>query len=245
MSNKRSVEKPVKFPDKIEVVYDDERWKLLKKLRMEAIKVMRVLQASELNPMVHGSVARGDVDPHSDVDVVIPYIVPSHKVETALSLSGFIIFSRKITQATPSHAVKAHLYLDPYEKVSITFPLIPFKSLELEFYKFGGMMGLDGLISNKRVPGCTKRLTLVTPIPEGHMEFSILGRESEVSKILNVSIDAVNERIRVLTRRDKIGRTGVFLEKSLMDGESFEHTLKTLMDRHPAIRRLCASRLKR
>lgn len=244
MGGKRSAEKPVKFPDKIEVIYDDERWMLLRKLRIEAIKIMKVLRASELNPMVHGSVARGDVDPHSDVDVIIPYVVPSHKVETALSLNGFIIFSRKITQATPSHAIKAHLYLDPHEKISVTFPLIPFRSLELEFYKFGGMIDLEGLISNKRVPGCTKRLTLVTPTPKGHMEFSILGMESEVSKALNISIDAVNERIRVLTRRDKIGRTGVFLEKSLMDGESFERTLKMLIDRHPAIRRLCSSRLK-
>jgi len=243
LKNKRSADKPVKLFDEIEVVYDSDKWNLLKKLREESKKIMKALQAAGLETLIHGSVARGDVDAYSDIDIIIPYVTPSHKVEAALNLCNFTIYSKKMSQATPSHTIKAHLYLDPFEKISVTFPLIPFKDLELEFYKFGGLASLNDLIINRRVSGCTKKLTFIEPTLKGHKEFSIIGRESEVAKRLNVSVDIVIERVRVLTRRDKIGRTGVFLDKKLKIDESFEHVLKKLMDSNPAIRRACFSRL--
>jgi predicted nucleotidyltransferase len=245
LRNKRSADKPIKLFDEIEVTYDSNRWSFLKKLRGKAEEIMKALHESELEAMVHGSVARGDVDAYSDIDIIIPYVVPSHKVESALTLKNFIIYSKKMTQATPNHAIKAHLYLDPFEKISVTFPLIPFKDLELEFYKFGGLASLKELSNNIRVAGCTKKLTFIEPTLNGHKEFSIIGRENEVAKRLNITIDTVIERIRVLTRRDKIGRTGVFLDKKLKPDESFEHALKELMDNNPAIRRVCFSRLNK
>ncbi|MBS7658318.1 MAG: nucleotidyltransferase domain-containing protein [Candidatus Bathyarchaeia archaeon] len=244
MKNKHSADKPIKLFDEIEVIYDSNRWILLKKLRDKAEKIMKVLQEAGLEAMVHGSIARGDVDAYSDIDIIIPYVIPSHKVEAALTLKNFIIYSKKMTQATPSHTIKAHLYLDPLEKVSVTFPLLPFKDLELEFYRFGGLASLKELITNIRVPGCTKKLTFIEPTLRGHKEFSIIGREKEVAKKLNISIEIINERIRVLTRRDKIGRTGVFLDKKLRLEESFEYALKELMDNNPAIRRVYSSRVK-
>ncbi|MBS7655786.1 nucleotidyltransferase domain-containing protein [Candidatus Bathyarchaeota archaeon] len=243
MKNKHSADKPIKLFDEIEVIYDSDTWNLLKKLREESKKVMNALQAAGLKAMVHGSVARGDVDAYSDIDIIIPYVTPSHKIEAALTFNNFIIYFKKMSQATPSHTIKAHLYLDPFEKTSVTFPLIPFKDLELEFYKFGGLASLNDLIINKRVPGCSKKLTFIEPTLKGHKEFSIIGRESEVAKRLNVSVDIIIERVRVLTRRDKVGRTGVFLDKKLKIDESFEHALKKLMDSNPAIRRACTSRL--
>jgi predicted nucleotidyltransferase len=243
LKNKHSADKPIKLFDEIEVIYDSDKWNLLKKLRSEAEKVMKALQTAGLEAMIHGSVARGDVNSYSDIDIIIPYVVSSHKIEAALTLNNFTIYSKKMSQATPSHTIKAHLYLDPYEKTSVTFPLIPFKDLELEFYKFGGLTILNDLIINKRVPGCTKKLTFIEPTLKGHKEFSIIGRESEVAKRLNINIDTVIERVRVLTRRDKIGRTGVFLNKKLKIDESFEHALKKLIDSNPAIRRACFSRL--
>ena len=38
-------------------------------------------------------------------------------------------------------------------------------------------------------------------------------------------------------RRDKIGRTGIFLKYDLFEDESFEKRVKTLMDTNPAIKR--------
>jgi hypothetical protein len=245
LKNKRSADKPVKLFDEIEVIYDSSRWLFLKKLREKAEEIMKALQDSGLEVMVHGSIARGDVDAYSDIDIIIPYVIPSHKVEAALTLKNFTIYSKKMSQATPNHTIKAHLYLDPLEKTSVTFPLIPFKDLELEFYKFGGLATLNDLIANVRVSGCTKKLTFIEPTLKGHKEFSIIGREREIAKKLNINIDTVNERIRVLTRRDKIGRTGVFLDKKLRLEESFEYALKELMDNNPAIRRVCFSRLNR
>ncbi len=244
MKSKRSADKPIKLLDEIEVTYDSGRWELLKKLRNKSEEIMKALQESGLEAMVHGSVARGDVDAYSDIDIIIPYVVSSHKVEAALTFKNFVIYSKKMSQATPSHTIKAHIYLDSLEKISVTFPLLPFRDLEFEFYKFGGLISLNDLIANIRVPGCTKKLTFIEPTLTGHKEFSIIGRENEVAKRLNISIETVNERIRVLTRRDKIGRTGVFLDKKLRVEESFEYALKELMDNNPAIRRVYFLRLK-
>ena len=46
----------------------------------------------------------------------------------------------------------------------------------------------------------------------------------------------------MLVRRDAIGRTGVYLKEELPPDESFEHALKRIADRDPAIRRLLMSR---
>src|SRR5207245_7406557 len=91
-----------------------------------------------------------------------------------------------------------------------TIPLSEFRRLELEFYKFGGTANMEDLRLGIRRPGCTKRLTLKQPTDNGHIESPIVGRESEVARLLGVSSDIVRERIRVLTRRDTIRRTGVF-----------------------------------
>jgi len=230
-------EKPVTRQDWREKIYERAHWKLLRELRAKARKLMDVLESEGLIPSIHGSVVRGDVDKDSDIDVILESVVPSYKVELGLTGHGYEISSRRIVQATPSHSPKAHIYLDPEELLAVTFPLIPFRTLEWEFYKFGGLLNLPQLRDDLRVPGATKRLTLIEPTPTGHMESAIAGRESEVAKILNVHIEIVHERIRVLKRRDRIGRTGVFLSHQLDAQEQFEAAFRGLLKSRPEIRR--------
>ena len=243
MAGKRGAEKPTRVWDRVERVYDNSHWELFRTLRVKAHAVMRALVEEQISSMVHGSVARGDVDSYSDVDVVIPYVVPSHRVEVSLGIRGFDLYSRRIAQATPSHAPKAHIYLDSEERVSVTFPLLNLRSLELEFFKFGGLIDIGLLKNEARVPGCTKRLTLIEPTLQGHIESPVIGHETEVAEKVGVSVDIVKERTRVLTRRDKIGRTGIFQLTELKKDETFERALKRLVDTNPAVRRIYLSRV--
>ena len=234
----------MEYIDGVEVVYSPTRWRLLVSLRREALEIMTSLSSRSLLPSVHGSVARGDVNPDSDIDIIIPYVVSSHTVELALTTKGFKTYSRKIAQATPSHALKAHIYLDADEKRCVTFPLVPFRTLELEFYKFGGSLDLPSLKADRRVAGCDKRLMLIQPTTRGHIEFPVKGREVEVAKIIGASLEIVRERVRVLTRRGEIGRTGIVLTANLGEGEVFEDVLRDLAASNPIVRRIVRERLK-
>ncbi len=83
------------------------------------------------------------------------------------------------------------------------------------------------------------------PTPEGHEESSVVGYEAEVAKRLGVSTDVVRERVRVLTRRDAVGRTGIFLKLSVPEGVSFEEVLETEVMANPALRRTLRERKAR
>jgi predicted nucleotidyltransferase len=223
--------------DKIEVIYNSPHWKLLQMLREKSIEIMDALASKGIYSGIYGSVVRGDVTHRSDIDIIIPSIISSHSIELALTRKMIKIFSRKIAQATPGHTPKAHIFLDAEEKLCVTFPLASFGTLELEFYKFGGYLELDELKADKRLPGCNKNLMLIEPTLLGHIESPIVGREREVSKIVGVKIDIVRERIRVLTRRKEVGRTGIFLSAYLKEEDVFENILKRLADSNPIIRR--------
>lgn len=235
-------EKPVTRADRIKHVYDESHWNLLDDKRKVGAQTMKALEADGIRSVIHGSVARGDVENDSDIDVVVPYTVPSYRLELCLTRRGYRLFSRLIAQATPSHSPKAHIYLNAEETVSVTFPLLKFKRLESEFYRFGGMVDLEEIQSGRRAPGVTKRLTLIEPTEKGHFESNVAGRESEVARILGVSPDIVKERVRVLSRRDKVGRTGIFLVVPLSEDEQFEEALKKIIESNPAVRREYRSR---
>uniref|UniRef100_A0A7J3ZIN8 protein adenylyltransferase n=1 Tax=Fervidicoccus fontis TaxID=683846 RepID=A0A7J3ZIN8_9CREN len=226
-----------------EVVYSERRWKALTEKRCIARELMEALRRQGIHSIVHGSVARGDVKEESDVDVFVPYVVPSFKVELALESTKYKILQKKIVQATPKHTPKAYLILDPQEGIVVSFPLAKMTTRELEFYYFGGALDLSGVIRGERRPGVNKRLEIVIPTPRGHVEYSILGRESEVARILGISIDTVLERVRVLTRRDEVGRTGVFLERTLSPEASIEAELEILKSKNPALRRAVEERV--
>jgi len=224
-------EKVVKVWDEREVAYSLKKWRILKEKREKALQIMKKL--AQFDPHVYGSVARGDVRKDSDIDIVIPYKVPSFLIEHALKNMPFQ--NKRIVMATPWHLIKGHIEID--DETVITFPLINPNDREIEFYKWGGMIDIRGIQTNSRVPGVNKKLILIIPTENGHIEKEVMGRESEVAKVLGVSIELVQERVKILTRRDSIGRTGIYLNEEVPDWMSFEEALKRMADRDPNIRR--------
>ena len=107
----------------------------------------------------------------------------------------------------------------------------------LEFYNFGGTVDLSQLKKNVRVPGIDKRLVLIKPNSQGHEEYSIINQENIAAKDVGIKIETIVERKRVLLRREKHGRTGVFLKRELAKDDSVETVLKNLADRKSIIRK--------
>ncbi|MFQ6068050.1 MAG: DNA polymerase subunit beta, partial [Candidatus Bathyarchaeia archaeon] len=183
----------------------------------------------------HGSIARGDVTAKSDVDVFIPNPLSSFRIETTLERANIRINRRLIIQATPYYAVKGYIEINKQQVVS--FPLMKMRRVERDFYRFGGEITLAMLEKDKRVAGVDKRLMLIEPTDKGHIESSILGREEQIARFLGISLETVFDRVHALLRRDKIGRTGVFIEKNLAPDETFEMALKKLAETKPEVRR--------
>ena len=121
--------------------------------------------------------------------------------------------------------------------MSVSFPLVKLRPVEKEFYKFGGEVSLSELRKGERVLGVDKRLMLIEPTAEGHVETAIVGQEEMTANLLGVSLNTVLDRVRALLRRDKLGRTGVFVEREVSPDETFEQALKKLADKNPAVRR--------
>lgn len=227
--------KPLLRAERVEVIYSQARWKLLADLRRKAIGLMEALERFSIPCIVHGSIARGDVSPKSDIDVFVPEIYPSFTIENALRFSGFPIIRRVLVQATPFYAVKGYVEVD--ERTCVSFPLSKMRTVEREFYRFGGEATLEMLRGNVRVPGVDKRLMLIEPTESGHIESSILGQEERAAKLLGISVETVFNRVHTLIRRDSVGRTGLFIERDLSPDETFEMVLKRLADKNPALRR--------
>ncbi len=211
------------------IVYSDDRWELLWELRKKALDVMEFLKGYYC--IAYGSITRGDVNKTSDIDIFVE--AESHILE--ILLKDFKILERKIVQATPWQAVKSSILLD--DSIEISFPLGEIKKKEEEFYHFGGALTYEEMKEKKRVCGVNKKLLLITPTESGHRESSIIGKESKTAKLLNLSIDTVHERIQVLSRRDKVGRTGVYLQRVLAPEESFGKVLKKIVDKDANVRR--------
>ena len=76
--------KPEKRFDNKEVIYSSERWAFLREYREKAIQIIDALESFRLQTLTHGSIARGDVNKKSDIDIFIPEPQSSFLVETAL-----------------------------------------------------------------------------------------------------------------------------------------------------------------
>jgi len=227
--------KPMKRAERLEIIYNKRQWKLLKQLRTKTIQIMETLDNCHLRSIVHGSIARGDVSETSDIDVFLPDPPSSFIIETSLERSGFLVYQRTIIQATPLYALKGYIGLD--QQSSLSFPLVKLRPVEKDFYRFGGEVSLSTLKEEKRVLGVDKRLMLIEPTVDGHVESAVVGREGMVANLLGVSLNTVLDRVRALLRRDEVGRTGVFIERELASDETFEQALKKLADQNPAVRR--------
>lgn len=227
--------KPLRRAERIEVVYRKKRWNILRELRTKAVEVMEALDRSHLNSIVHGSVARGDVSEKSDIDVFLPEPPSSFIIESTLQREELPFNRRLVVQATPLYAVKGYMEID--EQRCVSFPLVKLRPVERDFYKFGGQASLRMLKKDVRLHGVDKRLMLIEPAPKGHIESSIVDREEEVASLLGISLNTVYDRVHALLRRDRVGRTGVFIKRELSADETFEMALKKLADQNPAVRR--------
>jgi predicted nucleotidyltransferase len=227
--------KSINRTEELEVLYNDEHWERLQSLRKNAMKIMEALGQAHIFSVVHGSIARGDVSTNSDIDVFIPQIVPSFSIEMALTQGKITSYRRFIIQATPTYSLKGYIEID--EQRSVSFPLARLRRTEREFYSFGGKSTLVLLKNGVRSLGIDKRLMLIKPRFYGHIEISISGQEETVAHLLGISVETVLERVRILTRRDKVGRTGLFIKKELSTNETFELALKRITDEKPSVRR--------
>jgi hypothetical protein len=227
--------KPDKHPDIVEVTYNSERWNLLQHYRQKAERLIAALESRHMQAIVHGSIARGDVDKDSDIDIFIPNPPSSFLVETALEQAKIIVGTRLVIQATPAYAMKAYIEID--EATAVSFSLMHMRRVEREFYKFSGEVALNQLHENIRVSGVDKRLMLIEPTEKGHIENSIIGHEEQTAKTLKIAVETVLDRSHALLKRDEVGRTGVFIKKELKPDETFEMALKRLADKNPAVRR--------
>jgi predicted nucleotidyltransferase len=83
---------------------------------------------------------------------------------------------------------------------------------------------------------------VIVPTDYGHYEFSALDNLVRTSKALGVRLETVQERARVLTRRDRIGRTGIYYKEELREDETFEGKLRERASGDPSLRRLIQQR---
>jgi len=227
--------KPTSCGDYREVIYSQARWTKLSTLRAKAATIMTALEMSHMHSIVHGSTARGDVKKDSDIDIFIVDAQNSFLVEAALEKANLPINSRRIVQATPNNAMKAHIELD--EQTTISFPLMEMRLVQREFYRFGGQATLADLKANLRIAGIDKRLMLIEPTKTGHIESSIINKEETTAQLLDITTQTILNRIHTLQRRDTVGRTGIFIKKELTPNETFEQALKKLAETNPAVRR--------
>lgn len=227
-------ERTVAHRDPTRVAYGPERFALLAAKRARARAYLALLPPGT---RLFGSVARGDVRAASDIDLEVPYGVASFVVEVALARHENPWSERRLVQATPNSVVKA---LWDFGEVTAALPLTRPTSLEEGFTRFGGAVDLEGVTAGLRVAGVDKRLLLIQPTQEGHLEMSVAHRVEEAARLLRLDADVIRGRIRVLSRRSKSGRTGVYLTHRLADGDSPEEALEALKDADPAVRRVAS-----
>jgi len=219
----------------VQIDYTEKHWKTLEKLRSETEVMMNPLAYAHIYCIVYGSIARGDISETSDIDVYLPTPPSPTMVEATLESHGIKWNSREIVQATPSYAAKAYIYLD--ELKSYSFPLVPLRQSEEDFTGFAGRINHEQLDNKIRAPGVNKELLLIEPNDSGHIETPIRGIEGIVAKKLGVDTRIVYQRQRTLERREKVGRTGVYIKRELSPEESFGAVFNELARNDSAIRR--------
>ncbi len=209
-----------------EVIYDEWRWKIFSVKRGRAKSLLEHLASNGIVGFIYGSVARGDVREKSDVDVIV--LNPP----TPLSLIDEVLSQfeqpvrREIVQATPRSTPKYYIHLSRETVVSL--PVGRLGERESDFYKFGGMLDLEGILKGKRVPGVNKELRLIYPTEKGHIEYPVPGNEELVAKVLGVSKGIVEERVRVLTKRRTVGTTGLYVNYTLQLDECVEDAIRRI-----------------
>jgi uncharacterized protein len=227
--------KPEHSQNQREIVYSSEHWAQFNRLRAKALPFLLALENRHIGAIIYGSIARGDVHRNSDIDVFISEPPSAFQIETALEQAKIIITARTIIQATPNYAMKG--YIEIAEVATVSFPLMPLRRVEREFYRFSGEVAASQLQDGIRVAGVNKRLMLIEPTAKGNLETNVLGQEEQAAKRLGVAVETVQDRVHTLLKRDAVGRTGVFIKKELDTEETFEMAMQRVIDVNPAARR--------
>jgi len=217
------------------IVYSERDWLLLEEKRNIAYKLLEIFFKEGFYPLVYGSIARGNIHETSDIDIIFLKEIPPFQIEYILNKNGYSNFFREIIMATPSDSLKLYIYLSELESISL--PLSKLDTNGIEFYNFGGKLNFNHLRSGLRVAGIDKRLVLIRPNSLGHEEISIIGNEAIFAKELGININIILERERVLLRREKYGRTGVFLKEKIQINETTEGVIKKLVNRKSIVRK--------
>lgn len=215
--------------------YSSDHWALLAKMRQQALVITSLFHSQGFECLTYGSIARGDISPTSDIDIVLRDRIPSYRIEFLMENAGIPFLGKYLVQSTPNDVIKTVYDLE-YD-IHLVLLMTDFTSLAFEFYFFGGALTHNELQQNLRKPGVNKALYLIEPIDSGHIESPLVDRQNEAPKILGVSRQMVQQRIRVLNRREKIGRTGVFLHHELLREESPETVLHELAKQNRLIRK--------
>jgi predicted nucleotidyltransferase len=214
----------------VQIEYTEEQWKLFNEKRKRAKEILESLYYRGIKGYAYGSIARGDVKKTSDIDIIVfePNILELDLLEAD---------HKYIIQATPISTPKAYISLNPEETEVISFPLSKLKKDEEEFYYFGGLVSLEDIINGVRKPGINKELKLIIPNKNGHEEIPLKGNEDYATRLLKISITTINEREKLLMKREDKGRTGVFLKYELATNENFEEAIRELSRRNKFFRR--------
>ncbi|MFX1239276.1 MAG: nucleotidyltransferase domain-containing protein [Promethearchaeota archaeon] len=215
------------------VIYSNEQWELLELKRNQAISLMSIFEPFQ--PFLYGSIARGNVHRNSDIDIIFLNEVPSFQIELALEMNGFKNYLREIIIATPQDSIRLYIHLSDLE--CITVPLTKMAKETLQFYDFGGKINLARLKNHERIPGIDKRLVFIRPTAKGHEEKSIIDNEHIIARELGINIKTINQRKKILLKREKQGRSGVFFKHRIEKDEITEEVLNRLSRRHSLIRK--------
>ncbi|OLS20481.1 MAG: hypothetical protein HeimC3_40300 [Candidatus Heimdallarchaeota archaeon LC_3] len=194
----------------------------------------------QFHPFCYGSIARGDIELSSDSDIIIDP-TPSYKYELLLKEKWL---SRTIIQATPNHGPKT-VYEFP-NKMHLTVPFTNLSQRESEFLNFGGKLSLPKFQNGEFSSGINKRLMLVESQDKKGFTFKYIAIKSMpihlVARKVNVGVGIILERIRVLSKRDEIGRTGLFIKHILNPGDQPEGVLRELASKNSELRKALGRR---
>lgn len=226
---------PVRVKDRIPVIYPEWRWRLLSDLREKAARILEALASVVSEPVVIGSLARGDVSETSDIDVWLGNYVPTWKVTYALETAGINVKYFKVVQATPETALRALVVVE--ERVEISVPLSKLRKVEEEFPRFTGAVTLSDIRKGVRVRGVNKQLLFIEPRSYGHDEWSIIGFEEETARLLGVSLEAVLERVSMRLKRAREGKAGFAFYAELPTSEYPEEFVCSVARSNALVRR--------
>jgi|BEDMetMinimDraft_2_1075160.scaffolds.fasta_scaffold00126_4 Predicted nucleotidyltransferase len=217
--------------DGLEVNYSQEHWKLFWNMRKDGINIIEKLKSIGLRSYLFGSLARGDVNEKSDIEIVV---LEDYSIRVEMIEDLFYVNHKFIILSTPTSTPKGYICLDLECRIVISFHLTKLTHRDEEFYKFGGIT--DSAI--QRVPGVNKKLKFVIPTKEGHIEEYVIGNEDRVSSILGVSRSIVEERISMIMRRKFNRRNGIFLKYTLSPSEDFRSAIESIMVKNKVFKKI-------